>query len=311
MKMKSLFTTALLVSSVVLVSCGEGKKEALKLETDKDKLSYAIGASSSESFANDQSGQAAKLDFALIAKGFRESLNDNDVEGCKETIQKLFGPTFMEFDSTYAKEGSECLGKLLANDFFVNMTEMQFIDRFNLEVLARGFEDGLYKADTIMTKAQKEEVLMAFSKDMQAYQMEQQQKQMAEMAKLDAPFLDEAKKRPNTKVLEGGIVLETIKAGNGTSPTMFDDVEAHYILTNAMGDTMESSIDMGKPIQINLQSVVKGWTLSFPQMKKGGKYRIFIPSELAYGQGALAFYIEFLNFGPAGTIAPARPQMGY
>ena len=89
---------------------------------------------------------------------------------------------------------------------------------------------------------------------------------------------------------------------------MYDDVEAHYILTNAVGDTMESSFDRGQPLKISLQSVIPGWTMSFPQLKKGGKYRLFIPSELAYKQGALCFYIELVNYGKAGTIVPAQPQ---
>ena len=68
--------------------------------------------------------------------------------------------------------------------------------------------------------------------------------------------------------MESGVYLETIKEGTGTSPGAMDDVEAHYILTTALGDTMESSYTAGQPIKINLTygmggGIIKGWTIGF------------------------------------------------
>lgn len=293
----------LVLPVAVLFACGGDKKteDLVKLETDKDKLSYAMGAANALSFANDPSGQTQKLDLDLVANGFADNLNDKDAEACKETLRKLFGPNFDEFDSTYIKEGSTCIGRLTAAELYRQMKDVDQLDKFDMKIVAVGFRHGIMKTDTLLTKEQKDKLLQDFVADVTA-------KQQVKMESLDGPFLESAKARPNTKVIDGGIVIETIKAGTGGSPTMYDDFEAHYILTNPKGDTLESSYDRGQALKMNLQSVIPGWTMSFPQLKKGGKYRIFIPSELAYKQGALCFYIEFVDFGKAGTLAPPPQQ---
>lgn len=287
----------------LVFACGDDKKaeEVIVLKTEKDKLSYAMGAANAQTFANDESEQTKKLDFEMMAQGFESNLNGNNADACKETLKKLFGENFDKFDSTYVKDGSECLGKLTAAELYRQMKDVDQLSRFDMKIVAAGFRHGLSKADTLMTKEEKDKVLQAFVGEVT-------QAQQKKLVALDQPFMDEAKSRPNTTVIDGGIIIETIKAGNGGSPTMYDDVEAHYILTNPKGDTLETSFQRGQALKINLQSVIPGWTMSFPQLKKGGKYRIFIPSELAYKQGALSFYIELVNFGKAGTIVPAQPQ---
>lgn len=287
----------------IIVACGDDKKdeESIVLETFKDKLSYAMGAANAQSFANDESGQTAKLDLDLVAKGFEGNLNGQNAEACRETLKKCFGEDFQSFDSTYRKEASECLGKLTGSELYRQMKDVEQLSKFNMKIVAAGFRHGLTKSDTLLKKEEKDKLLQDFVAEVT-------QAQQKKMSKSDAPFLANAKARPNTQAIDGGIIIETVKAGTGGSPTMYDDVEAHYILTNAVGDTMESSFDRGQPLKISLQSVIPGWTMSFPQLKKGGKYRLFIPSELAYKQGALCFYIELVNFGKAGTIVPAQPQ---
>jgi len=125
------------------------------------------------------------------------------------------------------------------------------------------------------------------------------------------------KKRPNTRVIDGGIILETIQEGTGGSPTATDDISANYILTSAEGDTVESSfnykIQNGTDLPaMNLGEVIQGWTMAFQQMKKGGKYRIFVPWNLAYGEQrnceSLTFYVELNDFGPKGSLKKEMPQ---
>jgi len=289
----------------LVFACGDDKKaeEVITLKTDKDKLSYAMGAANAQTFVNDPSGQSQKLDFEIMAKGFASNLNANNADACKETLKKLFGADFQSYDSTYRSSGSECLGKLTGAELYRQMKDVEQLSRFDMKIVAAGFRHGLNKADTLISKEEKDKILQAFVGEVT-------EQQNAKMTKMDAPFLDAAKKKPNTRVIDGGIVIETVKEGTGGSPTMYDDFDAHYILTNAKGDTMESSYDAGKSLKMSLQEVIPGWTMSFPQLKKGGKYRLYIPSELAYKQGALCFYIEFLNFGKAGTLATPRPQQG-
>ncbi|MFK7785340.1 MAG: FKBP-type peptidyl-prolyl cis-trans isomerase [Crocinitomicaceae bacterium] len=111
------------------------------------------------------------------------------------------------------------------------------------------------------------------------------------------------------QVGETGIYIETIEQGTGGKPTSESDIEAHYILTNATGDTLENSYENGSSLKINLTQVIAGWREGFPALEKGGKYHLFVPWEKAYKngrpgspQGALCFYIEFIDFGAKGTL---------
>lgn len=112
---------------------------------------------------------------------------------------------------------------------------------------------------------------------------------------------------PVTTVTE--LKKEDILEGTGAVVKPGDTVTAHY--TGALASTgqiFQSSLDNGSPIPFSLNGVIKGWTDGVPGMKVGGKRRLIIPSELAYGanppQGSgipanspLVFDIEIVKIG--------------
>lgn len=279
---------------VILLACGgEKEQEAVTFETEKQKLSYAMGADFATPIVN--AGQeAAILDFNALADGFEKSLNDEDYSSCQEVIIDAFGMNFMNPDTTKRIPGSECFGKLNGSRLYQMLKEVDQLQNFDLKYLAIGYRDALNLRDTILDKGERASLLTKFQTEVQTVQAKK-------MQELDKPFLDKAKALADTRTIDGGIVIETIQEGKNGSPVITDEVVAHYILTNTKGDTMESSFDRNEPLTIGLQSVISGWTMAFPQLKKGGKYRLYIPSELAYGNGALCFYVELINFGPVGT----------
>jgi len=288
----------------ILVACGDDKKaeDVVTLTNDTDKLSYAMGAVSAQTYVNDPSGQTQKLDFELMAKGFESNLNENNADACRETIKLLFGEQFTKFDSTHLEKGSECLGRLTAAEFYRQVKEVNKLDMFNMKMVAAGFRHGLNKVDTLISKADRDKIIQGFVAQVTG-------EQQALAAAKDAPFLEAAKNLPNARVIDGGIVIETIKEGNGGSPTMYDDIEAKYAVTTINGDTMDAWYRHGQPFKTNLQGqIITGWKMSFPQLKKGGIYNVYLPSELGYGQGALKFNIELLNYGKAGSIVKPQTQ---
>lgn len=299
--MKNVFF--LVATVVAFVACGEKAEEILKLETQKDKLSYAMGADFASPIV--QAGKEAEiLDFEMVAKGFEAGLNDNDYEDCQQVMIDAFGKGFINPDSTKRKPGSDCFGKLNGSRFYQIMKEIGELDQFDMKLVARGFKDALMKSDTILDQNERVKILEDFKVKVEA-------KQREKLTAMDKPFMDKAKALPNTRVIDGGIVIETLKEGTGGSPNMQDDVDAHYIVTTVQGDTMDQSFKRGESYKTSLQAVIPGWTMAFPNLKKGGKYNIYIPSDLGYGNGALKFYIEFINYGPAGTLAaPRQPQGG-
>jgi FKBP-type peptidyl-prolyl cis-trans isomerase len=110
--------------------------------------------------------------------------------------------------------------------------------------------------------------------------------------------------------------IET-KKGSGPNPKESDIVTVHYTGTLLDGTKFDSSVDRGQPAEFPLNGVIKGWTEGLQLMKKGGKARLIIPSNLAYGGNpggpippfsTLVFDVELLDIKPA-PAQPAGPNM--
>ena len=72
-------------------------------------------------------------------------------------------------------------------------------------------------------------------------------------------------------------------AGTGAQPTATSKVKVHYHGTLVDGKVFDSSVDRGEPISFALNQVIKGWQEGLQMMQVGGKARLVIPSDLAYG----------------------------
>lgn len=107
-----------------------------------------------------------------------------------------------------------------------------------------------------------------------------------------ADFWTENAKKEGVEQTRSGLQYLVLEEGNGKSPAATDMVKVHYHGTLLDGSVFDSSVDRGQPISFGLNQVIPGWTEGLQLMKEGGKTRLFIPSELAYGDRA------------AGTIPP-------
>ena len=122
--------------------------------------------------------------------------------------------------------------------------------------------------------------------------MEERQKAEAEKigqvnAEAGKAFLTENGKRVEVKTTHSGLQYEVITEGNGQQPTADDRVEVHYTGTLIDGTVFDSSVERGVPATFGVTQVIPGWVEALQLMKEGSKWRLFIPSELAYGpQGA-------------------------
>jgi len=97
-------------------------------------------------------------------------------------------------------------------------------------------------------------------------------------------FLAANAKKPGVKVLPDGLQYEVIKAGSDTThPLLTDKVKCHYHGTLINGKVFDSSVDRGEPITFPLNGVIKGWQEAVQLMTVGSKWKLYIPSDLAYG----------------------------
>ena len=96
-------------------------------------------------------------------------------------------------------------------------------------------------------------------------------------------FLKENAKRPGVVTLPSGLQYEVITEGNGKKPSATDRVKCHYEGTLIDGTLFDSSIKRGEPAIFGVNQVIKGWVEALQLMTEGAKWKLFIPSELAYG----------------------------
>lgn len=117
-------------------------------------------------------------------------------------------------------------------------------------------------------------------------------------------FLAENAKREGIAVLESGLQYEVLQAGEGAKPSRESTVRTHYHGTLIDGTVFDSSYDRGQPAEFPVGGVIAGWTEALQLMATGSKWRLYVPSELAYGGQAvgsipahsvLVFDVELLD----------------
>ena len=116
-------------------------------------------------------------------------------------------------------------------------------------------------------------------------------KLQAEQVKLNKEageeFLRINKGKAGVVTLPSGLQYEILKKGTGAKPKATDNVKCHYHGTLVNGTVFDSSVQRGEPATFGVSQVIKGWVEALQLMEKGSKWRLFIPSDLAYGaQGA-------------------------
>lgn len=106
-------------------------------------------------------------------------------------------------------------------------------------------------------------------------------------------FLTENAKREDIKVTESGLQYEVLESGKGDSPKASDNVEVHYTGKLIDGTVFDSSVERGVPASFGVTQVIPGWVEALQLMHEGDKWRLYIPSDLAYGPN-----------GAGGVIGP-------
>lgn len=126
----------------------------------------------------------------------------------------------------------------------------------------------------------------------QAYFSKKQNEMGTENRQKGNAFLAENKKKASVTTLPSGLQYEIIKEGSGEKPKATDKVRCHYHGTLIDGSVFDSSIQRGQPAVFGVNQVIKGWVEALQLMPIGSKWRLFVPSELAYGEQGAGGSIE-------------------
>jgi len=110
-----------------------------------------------------------------------------------------------------------------------------------------------------------------------------QEAEFAEKKQEGQAFLEKNAQRPEVKVLPSGLQYEVLQEGEGEKPTAESKVKVHYHGTLIDGTVFDSSVERGEPATFGVGQVIEGWTEALQLMPEGAKWKLYIPSDLAYG----------------------------
>ncbi len=170
----------------------------------------------------------------------------------------------------------------------------------SVEDFAKAMNDVLSGNDLAIPAEKVNEIVNKYFQELQA----KRAKEMQEGQKI---FFEENGKREEVTTTESGMQYEVFTEGKGEKPTPTDKVTVHYHGTLIDGTVFDSSIQRGEPATFPVNGVIIGWQEALTLMTVGSKWRVFLPSEIAYGaQGAgnaipphtpLVFDIELISIG--------------
>jgi FKBP-type peptidyl-prolyl cis-trans isomerase FklB len=163
------------------------------------------------------------------------------------------------------------------------------LDSVNTDFLLRGINDVIKQQSKLLTP---EEAYMVI----QEFIGKAEQQKSAINQEVEQKFLDQNKKRAGVKTTASGLQYEILEQGSGPLPTIVDEVTVHYHGTLMDGTVFDSSVERDDPMTFPVTSVIPGMQEALLMMPVGSKWKLYVPSELAYGET-----------GAGGVIDPYAP----
>lgn len=201
-------------------------------------------------------------------------------------------PTLTSFSDSV----SYALGLSLAKFY-----QQQGATGINTQLISKAIDAVFHKDSVLFTDKDIATILM------QADQHYTEEK-AAGAKKEGAAFLAKNKTKPGVITLPDGLQYEVLEKGTGAVPADTSSVKVDYVGTLLDGTEFDNSIKRGQPLDLKVNEVIKGWTEALQLMHEGDKWRLYVPSDLAYGdRGAggtipagatLIFDIQLIKVNP-------------
>lgn len=191
----------------------------------------------------------------------------------------------------------------------------QGIDSVSAEMIAQGLIDRMEEDSEVLIAEDSTQQII------QEYMQKAQQRILQKNKDEGQAFLEDKASEGDVEKTSSGLHYKVLEEGSGPTPDEWDSVRVHYHGTKIDGETFDSSVDRGQPAEFPVSGgIVQGWTEALQMMGEGAKWKIFLPSELAYGdQGrgeqiqpgeALVFEIELLEVMDVDSAEAAQKQGG-
>ncbi|HKJ41846.1 MAG TPA: FKBP-type peptidyl-prolyl cis-trans isomerase [Sunxiuqinia sp.] len=186
------------------------------------------------------------------------------------------GSTRSEDLKTNADSASYAIGILVGNQNKQQLESTSSAKDFNKDLLVTAFEKTLKGEETKMTSDEARTFVQGYFQKAAKAEGEKNKKEGEE-------FLAKNKAKDGIKVTDSGLQYEVLKEGTGPKPKATDKVKVDYTGKLLDGTVFDSSVERGKPATFGVNQVIPGWTEALQMMPVGSKWRIYIPSDLAYG----------------------------
>lgn len=157
------------------------------------------------------------------------------------------------------------------------------IDKVQIQDFADGVAAVMYGQELKMSYDEAKQVINEYFTELQRKQQAEAQAMAEVNEKAGKEFLDANGKRAEVKTTPSGLQYEVLTEGTGAQPAATDQVVVHYTGKFIDGTVFDSSVDRGEPATFGVTQVIPGWVEALQLMKAGSKWRLFIPSALAYG----------------------------
>ena len=179
---------------------------------------------------------------------------------------------------TFADKISYVLGQEIGSGLKESPTDI------DLELFMRGLKDSLNEQKPLLDPDEANQIKEEFSRQVK----ESRAKKIAALSEknqqAEAAFMAENKTREGVVTTESGLQYMVLRKGDGSRPTSSDTVTVHYRGALLDGTEFDSSYERNQPASFKVAGVIAGWTEALQLMNVGSKFRLFIPSKLAYGQ---------------------------
>lgn len=172
---------------------------------------------------------------------------------------------------------SYALGVLIGQNNKQNLDASPGTKDLNVDILINAFEKQIKGEESQMDAAKANTLIQGFFEKVSA-------REATKNAEEGKAFLETNKAKAGITTTESGLQYEILKAGEGPKPTAEQNVKCHYHGTLINGTVFDSSVDRGEPATFNVSQVIPGWTEALQLMPVGSKWKLYIPSELAYGE---------------------------
>lgn len=199
---------------------------------------------------------------------------------------------------TAADSAGYAIGILVGNNNKQQIENAPGGGDINVEAMVAAFSIAALEQEGEMTVEEADQVIRSYFE--QAGEKESQ-KNLEE----GNAFLEENKSREGVNTTASGLQYEVINEGTGAKPTAEDRVRVHYHGTLIDGTVFDSSVDRGEPTVFGVGQVIPGWTEALQLMSVGSKWKVYIPSDLGYGErgaggdigpnSTLVFEVELLE----------------